>query len=351
MRMSEPTATARRRWYVLLPFALVVLIGVAWSVAWYFAARRADATITAWIEQEARLGRIYSCGSRGSGGYPFRIEVRCADPAVELAAVEPPRVLRAKELMGVAQVYQPNLIIAEITGPLSIGEAGQPPLGRADWRLAQASLRGVAGTSQRLSIVLEEVRFERVDGTTTEPWATANRFEVHLRRDPGSASDQPVLDLAAQVAGATVPSVAALAGRPFDAEIVALLRGLTDLRPKPVPARLKEWQAAGGRLQVTKFRLEQGEAVAVAAGDIGLSAAGRPDGAFDITMAGFDRLAQDLMGRPQGGTLQFGLMAGLAWLGRPAEIDGRRAVAVPLRVNDGAVYLGRIPLGKLEPLF
>ncbi|MFL5048925.1 MAG: DUF2125 domain-containing protein [Xanthobacteraceae bacterium] len=349
--MSEPTAAARRPWRVFLPFALMIVVALAWSAAWYFAARRADATITAWIEQEARFGRIYSCGSRSSGGYPFRIEMRCADPAVELAAVEPPRVLRAKELMGVAQIYQPDLIIAEITGPLSIGEAGRPTLWRADWRLAQTSLRGVVGSSQRVSIVLEAVRFERTDGTTTETWAAANRVEAHLRRGPASASDRPVLDLAAQVAGATVPSAAALGGRPFDAELVAVLRGLTDLRPKPMPARLKEWQAAGGRLQVAKFRLQQGEAVAVAAGDIGLSAAGRPDGAFDITMAGFDRLAQDLLGRAQGGALQFGLMAGLAWLGRPAEIDGKRAVAVPLRVNDGAVYLGRIPLGKVEPLF
>jgi len=349
--MSEPFASARRPWRVFVPFALVVVIALAWSAAWYYAARRADAAITGWIEQEARFGRIYSCGSRSSGGYPFRIEVRCGDPAVEFTAVEPPRVLGAKELMAVAQIYQPDVIIAEIAGPLSIGDAGQPSLWRADWGLAQASLRGVVGSSQRVSVVLEQVRFDRTDGSASETWAAANRFEGHLRRDPGSTPERPVLDLAAQVAGATVPGAAALAGKPFDAEIVALLRGLGDLRRKPMSIRLKEWQAAGGRLQVTKFRIQQGDAVAVAAGDIGLSAAGRPDGAFDITMAGFDRLAQDLIGRPQGGGLQLGLMTGLAWLGRPAEIDGKRAVAVSLRVNDGAVYLGRIPLGKLQSLF
>jgi hypothetical protein len=348
--MSEPTTAARRPWRVFLPFILLILLAVAWSAAWYFAARRADATITTWIEQEARFGRIYSCSSRSSGGYPFRIEVRCADPGVELAALEPPRALRAKELMGVAQIYQPDLIIAEITGPLSIGEAGQPPLWRADWRLARTSLRGVVGSSQRVSIVLEDVRFDRTDGATSETWAAASRLEAHVRRDV-AASERPVLHLAAQVAAATVPNAPVLAGTPFDAELVAMLHGLTDLRAKPMPARLKEWQEAGGRLQVAKFRIQQGQAVAVATGDIGLSAAGRPDGAFEITMAGFDQFVRDLLGRAQGGALQFGLMAGLAWLGRPAEIDGKRAVAVTLRVNDGAIYLGRIPLGKVEPLF
>src|SRR5215467_8629180 len=104
--MIEPNP-ARRRWLGFLPFVVVVVVAVAWSAAWVFAARRADATIAAWIEQEARSGRVYSCGSRTSGGYPFRIEVRCGDPAMELASMSPPRTLRAKELVGVAQVYQP----------------------------------------------------------------------------------------------------------------------------------------------------------------------------------------------------------------------------------------------------
>ena len=56
-------------------------------------------------------------------------------------------------------------------------------------------------------------------------------------------------------------------------------------------------------------------------------------------------------GGQQGGGLQLGLMAGLAFLGRPAEIEGKRAVALALRVTDGAVFLGPIPLGKVEPLY
>jgi hypothetical protein len=148
-----------------------------------------------------------------------------------------------------------------------------------------------------------------------------------------------------------MPNLALLAGKLIDGEMTALLRGVTDLRPKPLPARLKEWQAAGGRLQVTKFRLQQGDAVAIAAGDIGLSADGRPDGAFNITMAGFDRVVQELAGAGQGANLQLGLMAGLSFIGRPAEIEGKRALSLSLRVKDGAVFLGPIRLGKIEPLY
>jgi len=348
--MSQPRGTARRRWLIGLPFALVVVLAAVWSIAWYLAAQRADATITAWIEQEARAGRLYRCGTRTTGGYPFRIEVRCAEPSVELAGAEPPRALRAKSLLGVAQVYQPDLIIAEIAGPLEITQAGEPVLWRADWGLAQASLRGIAGTPERLSIVLDAVRLDAA-GESGAPFAAANHVELHVRRDPASAPDQPVLDLAAQGAGMTMPSATLLGGKPIDGDMTALVRGISDLRPKPLPDRLRQWQAAGGRLQVTKLRLQQGDATAIASGEVGLAASGRPDGAFNVSMVGFEQVMQQLVGPGRGANLQLGLVAGLSLLGRPAEIDGKRALALSLRVKDGAVFLGPIPLGKIDPLF
>jgi len=332
--------------------AALVVLAVAWSGFWYFAARNAERVVTAWFEQEARQGRIYTCASRTAGGYPFRIEMRCTDPAVELANAEPTRVLKAKELIAVAQVYQPNLIIAEITGPLSATEAGAPAGWRADWRLAQASLRGLAGTPERLSVALDDVKLERAEAARTETLAAASHLEFHLRRSPTAPSDKPAIDFAAQVAGATAPGAALLADRPLDGEVTAVLTGITDLRPQPMRERLKRWQAAGGRLEVSRLRIQQGEAVAVAAGDLRLSATGRPDGALDITMVGFDRVVQGLAGSGAlGGGAQLGLMAGLAFLGRPAELDGRRGVSVPLRLTDGVVFLGPLRIGKLDPLY
>ena len=38
-------------------------------------------------------------------------------------------------------------------------------------------------------------------------------------------------------------------------------------------------------------------------------------------------------------------------MGKPTEIDKKPAVALPLRVDDGIIYLGLIPLGVVPPLF
>jgi hypothetical protein len=346
--MTDVVQASRRSRWMFVPVAALIALGLAWSGLWWFAAKRAEATIAAWIEQEAGHGRRYSCGSRTMGGYPFRIEVRCTEPTMELTGLQPPRAVKARELVGLAQVYQPNLIIAEITGPVSIAEAGERPTWQADWRLAQASLRGMAGRPERLSVVIERVTFEEANDGVTQAIGSADRLELHVRRSLASAEDKPVVDFAVQVAGA-VARAGPLGARPLDGEVNGILRGVSDLRPKPLPQRLREWQMAGGRLELTRLRVKQGDAVAVATGDVGLTSAGRPDGMFNITMAGFETLVRDLVG--ERGGLQFGLLAGLAFLGRPGEIEGKRGVSMTLRISDGALFLGPIPLGKVEPLY
>ena len=248
--------------------------------------------------------------------------------------------------MALAQVYQPGLIVAEITGPVSIADAGSPPIMQADWRLAQASLRAAGRRPERLSVVLESVRLQQVDSGTPEMMSSADRVELHIHR-PADGGENAPIDFAALVAGGVIAG-GPLGGRPINAETSGILRGLAEFKRQPMSARLREWQMGSGRLELTRLRVQQGDAVAVAAGDVGLSVSGRPDGTINITMAGFDQVVRDLV---RGGGMQLGVIAGLTFLGRPAEIDGRRAVSVPFRIKDGSMSLGPIPVGKLDPLF
>jgi hypothetical protein len=344
--MDEPKIRSRRRWLLLAPFTALIVLAVAWSGLWYFAASRAEAVISAWIEQEASAGRVYGCTSRTIGGYPFRIELRCTEPVMELTSLQRPRVVKARDLVALAQVYQPGLIVAEITGPVSIADAGGPAIMQANWRLAQASLQAAGRRPERLSVVLQNVRLEQVDSGTAEMMNSADRVELHIRR-PADGGENAPIDFAALVAGGVIAG-GPLGGRPINAETSGVLRGLAEFKRQPMSARLREWQMAGGRLELTRLRVQQGEAVAVAAGEVGLSVSGRPDGTINITMAGFDQVVRDLV---RGGGMQLGVIAGLTFLGRPAEIDGRRAVSVPFRIKDGSMSLGPIPVGKLDPLF
>ena len=63
-----------------------------------------------------------------------------------------------------------------------------------------------------------------------------------------------------------------------------------------------------------------------------------------------DRLAPGLgsVAREQAGA---NLSFGISMLGRPASLEGRNAVTLPLRFKQGTAYLGPIPLGSTPALF
>lgn len=379
--MYHPALASRRRrlWPIFLPFLLVVLAAAGWSAAWYYAANRAEATIGGWREREAGAGRVYSCGSESIGGFPFRIEVRCHDPGVELRNAQPPLVLKAEDLLVAAQIYQPTLLIGEFEGPLSFGELGRQPSVIASWRLAQASVRGQPSSPERVSVVLDDVRFDRV-GATQEPVALARRLELHGRMASGSARSNPVIDLLLRLGGASAPTLHPAAAQPVDGEVAGVLRGLKDFSPKGWAERFRELHVAGGRIEITKARLQQGETIAVGSGTLGLTATGGLDGQLQVTVAGLESLLQNLgiENQPSQGQAQAGLnqiapmlgaldrvvpglgnfarqqaVAGIAvgLGGQRTELEGRPAVTLPLRFEDGAVFLGRLQIGRAPALF
>jgi hypothetical protein len=206
--------------------------------------------------------------------------------------------------------------------------------------LAQASLRGTPSAPERLSIVIDGGRLAPAGASNPSPWIVSERFEFHARVDPESVRANPVLDFAVSLTAASAPIVGVLAG-PADASVSAKLRGVSDLRPKPLSDRLKELQTAGARLEITRARLARAGAVSVASGDLSLSAAGRLDGLLTVIISGLENLGLGLGGAE----------IGLALLGKPTELEGKRATALPLRFKDGAVFLGAVPLGKLPPLY
>src|SRR5262249_60284934 len=100
-----------------MPSAILVLLGMIWSAFWYWSTRAAEATMTAWRAHEAEAGRIYGCATTEFGGYPFRIEVDCAQPSVDDRATA--LSVRARNLSAVAQVWDPALRLREVGAPLT----------------------------------------------------------------------------------------------------------------------------------------------------------------------------------------------------------------------------------------
>ena len=367
---------SRRPWLIAMPLILVLALAAAWSGVWFYAAGEAEKRMDAWREQQARAGRVFGCGSQTVGGFPFRIEVRCTGATAELNDAQPALAIKLKEIVAVAQIWDPKLLIAEFTGPLTVADPGQQPHTVAKWSLAQASLRGTPSAPERASVVVDGLRLE--GATAGSSLFDAKRAELHARVQFGSWPHNPAIDLAVKLANATAPTVHPITAQPLDADIIGVLHGMKDFVGKPLPVRLREWQAAGGKLEIQSARLAQAVSLAHASGTLALTQNGRLDGGLQLTVAGIERFLPTIGGEP-GSSLnlsrvapalnaidrvvpglaqrvppqkQQNLQAGLlALLGQPAELEGKRAIAVPVRFKDGAASFGPIPLGQIPPAF
>src|SRR5437764_4596124 len=340
--MTHSRPLSRRSWQVALPLALFVALAAGWTALWFHASSVAQASIAAWRMREAQLGRVYTCASENLSGYPFRIEVRCTQAGAQMRSTDPPFVVSGKDLLVVAHVYRPNLLIAEVEAPLTFEAPSSGTWLVADWTLAQTRVRGLPPTPERISLAVDQFRLEQKSQSGSQTLLTAKHFELHVRLDPGSTAGRPVLDLAARFTDAASPVAGSLMPQPVDFEATAVLRGLKDLTPRAIPAMLSQLQAAGGRLEIEHARLKRGDMIAVGAGSLGLSPQGRLDGTLRMTVAGFDLevLRPLFPGVKVSGSLGSMGASLLGFLGEPAELEGRRAVTMPLKFADGAVSLG-----------
>lgn len=346
--MAASRSARRWRWRFIALVVLLVALGFGWTWLWQYASQKAEDTIAGWRARETRAGRIYTCGSETLGGFPFRIEVLCDRAGAVLSGGDAPLELKARNVHVAAQIYQPSLLISEFTSPFTIGEPGRPPTMTANWKLAQSSVRGTPQAPERVSIVFDEPTLDRV--SPPEPMLRAKRIELHGRIAEGSAANRPVIEIVLETNQASVPAAGPLAVTPIDANIDMVLRGLNDFSPKPWAQRFRELQAARGRIDIVKARVQQGDTVAIGAGALTLNNQGRLDGQLDVAVAGLESFinAFSAATRQRSG---FGLQLGLGLLGGNAIVEGRKAISLPLRVKDGAIFLGPIMIGQAPALF
>jgi hypothetical protein len=399
--MSDITLAPRRRplWRLFFMPVLLLVAAAAWSAFWFFAASQVDEKADAWRAQEAKSGRIYDCARRSVAGFPFRLEVHCDGASVALvsqtaeqaATQAPPITARLGEILVVAQVYDPKLLIAEFTAPATFSDRGQQPSIVVNWSKARSSVVGLPAVPQRASIVFDDAEVDRFNGSLQAPLARAKHIELHGRLAEGSALDHPVIETMLNIAGGSLQEVHPLLAQPFDADVRTLLTGLKDFSPKPWPQRFRELQAAGGHVEIVQSRIQQGDLIAVAAGTLGLSPQGRLDGELQMTVAGIEKVIPALglekmldEGVPQAtldrvapgvktadvnnlfGALDraipglgkvvkqnanVGVAAGINALGKEAVLEGKKARAFPLRFVDGTVYIGPLKVGQVPPLY
>lgn len=381
-----PVPPPRRTiWRFILPVAVLVGLAAVWCGLWYYAAGVANRTLAGWIASEAAAGRDYTCGSEGVGGFPFSIQVRCSQAAATFKSAQPQVDVAANDITFTAQVWRPTVLVGDVVGPVTVAAPGQAPTLIANWSSARMRVDGIPPNPESISINVERPHLDRGGGASAGGAAlfVADSAQLEARIVSGSIQNHPVIDIALHFVSAAAPTVHPALAEPVRGDVEVVVRGFKDLEQKPLAQRFRELQAAGGSIELKTLRLQRADAIVVGSGTLNVNANGRLDGMLQVAVYGLDALVPQLgidrlieqrfdeiagSGQAQqglaaldrlvpglGGMVRQGANATLVddvkKMGKPTEIDGKPAVALPLRLANGAVYFGLIRIGDIPPLF
>lgn len=344
-------STRPKPWLVIIPLAIVVILAAGWTGLWFFAANRAEREIDAWMGREAGLGRAWSCGERRLTGFPFRFELRCRKPTLETRGGDPMR-FTAVTAQVVAQVWAPNHIVAEFTGPARVEDLATGDAYAANWKLLQMSGIGdLSGRPERFSLHVSEPRLESA-GAGGHPLLSARTFEFHARRRPATQAAPDDVDYASGLtAGESALATALGLNGPVDMTLQGTITASADLRPMPVQQRLKAWAAAGGVARLDRFVVSSPRVVMTAAGAVSLDPQARLNGKLDLGFSGLNELVKGL---DRNGVIPrevAPIVSALAMVGKPGEVEGRKGVTFALSFDAGTLKLAGFPVGLVPPVF
>jgi len=351
-------ARSRTKIGIFAPFLLVLVAAGTWSVAWYYIAQEAGVRIAEAIDEASGRGITLDCGDQEIGGYPFRIEFRCADPQLVIENASGQTTLRSQLLVGVALAYNLDQIIVELYGPTRIdtfelGGARQnftiaTNKARASFDFTGTQVSAASIVAENVEVAIPNLGLGNFAETSV---VSADRAVFHLRQ-----ADQTAVDVAFTIDKYRLAGELALTW--FEApELVAgqvdFLGQLTDVDLGPVGSfadALFTWQGRGGELKIQSFKVDAPALDFEISGIARLDASGEVQGDFTGIFGKLDRLIDELKLRGVLNDDSAKLAAGaVGLLARPVE--GSAKVQLPVNVTDGEVFIGPIKTLILPPLF
>ncbi|MBJ6124139.1 DUF2125 domain-containing protein [Microvirga splendida] len=350
MDQAAPTGNVRRsRFWLYTPFVLLLLLAIAWSVAWFVIRNRTAEALDGWIAAEARAGREWTCTDRSIAGYPFRIEVVCSNLELKRGAV----TASFGRTEAVAQVYQPRRIIAEVAGPLRVTDGTVAVQG--SWDLLQASINASQTGLQRLSVAADAPKVTVTGLPAGEFSGSGRHLELHVRPNPSRAAEQ-ARDVAASITDARIPLLDGLIGgtEPANLNADVTVTQADGFKGGTIAEELELWRKAGGKLDLLMLSATKGSRQIETKGELRLDEQHRPAGQINVAAAGLDGLLGNLTGGRLGGNL-LGMLLGQGPRANAAQPNAKPQLASlpPLRLENGFLAMGPfvIPNVKLQPLY
>ena len=113
----------------------------------------------------------------------------------------------------------------------------------------------------------------------------------------------------------------------------------------------RDWMAAGGTLAVSDLKVKWGPLDMKASGEVTLDEKGRPAGRLEAEIADYEGLVSALV--KAGRIPRKNEKMALAGLGLISQFQGNKSgrVRVPVVMSEGKLYLGPVPVARLDPVY
>jgi hypothetical protein len=334
--------------------AVVILVAAiigAWSLFWFFAMQETQSLLEAWMSREKSIDRFWTCPNRQIAGYPFKIEISCANAGFS-GEVFGKQV--AGSLKGVhigATLLRPDQADASIEPPFefhSVDGDGEITL---QWDSMLVRLNGLPRDLDTISI----------DGTNASLQGGIKGLGALTGRS-GSVSStiaavperraDDVYRFHLMLQNVSIPVFDTLFGSsPSDAiELDGTVTKADFRMPGKLAERLDHWRLAGGQLDLSEAKLTRGPMKIAARGALQLDDLHRPQGQLDTQFSGAEPILKRFGINPAligAGSLLTSLLGGKP-KNAPAQ-SGGPSLNLPVTLRSGFVSVGPVKTAFAVP--
>ncbi len=331
-----------------LAASLLLLIGAAWTGAWFFAVREAGRQVDSWIGTEAAQGRVWTCPDRTITGYPVALVLSCHHPLFTGQAQGQGVQGSLAALTAAASLFHPRSIVLDLVAPFAYRTSNARADVTGTWMSLRVTLPGLP-TIRTLTMRGSDVSIDGRFGQGGHQGGHAGTLDARFTLAPDQPD--PTLDFTVTLGAMAMPPLDALLGGTTPAD-VALSGRLDQARADDArsPEEVMEgWRLAGGHVELDASRLTRGASQVTATGALRLDEAHRPQGRLDAQFTGMEPILNryGISGNLAGvGSLLGSLFGGRAQARTPGVL------ALPIKLANGWIAVGpiRTPV-PLPPLY
>ena len=343
--IDEEGEQLRAMRYFLLIGAVIAMMAT-WTGAWFYVAGQVRTAVEAYITEDIPGWNI-TYKTLKIEGFPFRIKIDVQMPRLVLSGERGTIRWETNHISAMRHLWQPRHVLVDLTGQhrITVNRAGQTHHFIHDNDLATSSIETDEGGRLRLlslDITSPELKSD------SKATAQGKRLQIRAGWNPDSIRN---VDLALR--GDQITFSETFLNRNLnvqwrDIRLLDLNTTVTGLPDDMAMAMLvSQWRDGGGTVEVRQLRLQWGEVDITAKGSLALDERMRLIGALTAQIKGYEKLID--LAVATGDLGDGGEVAARAVLGLLAAAGGG-ILSVPVRLQDGQLFLGPAVIAKLQPL-